>query len=387
MKALSPVGEGLVARAHKVRQVAAEHADDVDRKARFPVEALAALRQERLLGAYVPAALGGEGATISDIAAVCEALARGCSTTGMVYAMHQIQVACIVRHAQGDAFFAQYLREMAERQPLVASATSEAGVGGDTRRSICAVVREGNQIKLDKNATVISYGAQADDILATARRAPDAVESDQALVLVRKAEYSLEPTSGWDTLGMRGTCSLGFMLRAASPADHVLSAPFADVSAQTMAPVSHILWASVWLGIATEAVHRARETVRAEAKKKPGSTPASASRLAELVNRIHTMRAAIWDAVHEYERRLATPEELTSLAFSVRMNNLKIAASEAVVEIVSRALLICGIAGYRYDSKVSVGRQLRDAYSAGVMILNDRLYATNATLLLAVRED
>lgn len=377
----------LLEKARRVgSDIAAVHAADVDRQARFPAEAVEGLRKERLLGVLVPKSLGGGGATIGDVAAICDVLAQHCASTGMIYAMHQIQVACMVNHADTDAFRA-YLTELVERQLLVASATSEAGIGGDTRRSACAVERDGDVFRLEKNATVISYGAQADDILVTARRDADAVASDQVLALVRKQEYTLEPTSGWDTLGMRGTCSLGFLLKSRSPATNILPVAFADISSQTMAPVSHLLWASVWLGIATDAVRRARTTVRQEAKKKPGSIPASASRLAEVTNQLHTMRAAIRDGMHEYEKRQGDADALSSLSFVVRMNNLKIAASDAVVDVVSRALRVCGIAGYRNDSSVTLGRHLRDAHSAGVMILNDRLYATNATLLLAVRED
>jgi acyl-CoA dehydrogenase len=376
----------LLERARRVAQQAALHAGDVDRNARFPTEALDGLRRERLLGVHVPVALGGEGASLKDLSAVCGTLAQSCATTGMVYAMHQIQVGCIVRHARTPAFDA-YLTELVERQRLIASATSEAGIGGDTRRSGCAVEIEDARFRLEKNASVISYGAQTDDILVTARRHPEAVPSDQVLALVKKADTELEATGGWDTLGMRGTCSLGFKLRAAAPRDQILPEPFADISAQTMVPYSHILWSSVWLGIATDAVRRARMTVRAEARKKPGSIPPSAGRLAELTLQLHLMRATLRDGIEEYERRMDDPDALASLSFSVRMNNLKLAASESVVAIASRALLIAGIAGYRNDSEFSLGRHLRDAHSASIMILNDRLYATNATLLLAVRED
>lgn len=390
---MSPVldqDSALLVSARRVARVAAEHASQVDSLARFPQEAREAFKQERLLGAYVPQALGGAGASVREIAAVCDIVARQCATSGMVYAMHQIQVASIVHHCTGtqaSALFQSYLSDVASRQLLLASATSEVGIGGDTRRSLCAVERDGERIKLDKNCSVLSYGAHTDDILVTARRAPDAAENDQVLVLVRKQDYTLEPTTGWDTLGMRGTCSGGFMLSSRAPAEQVLPVPFADISARTMAPISHVLWASVWLGIATGAVQRARETVQGEAKKSPGKVPASAPRLAEVVNQLHTMRAAVRDAIHEYESRLSDPDALSSLSFIVRMNNVKIAASEAVVDIVGRAMLVCGIAGYRNDSKVSLGRYLRDAHSARVMILNDRLYATNANLLLAVREE
>ena len=66
------------------------------------------------------------------------------------------------------------------------------------------------RIVLVRDASVISYGAQADAVVTTARRDADADASDQVLVVFEKKNYSLEKTGGWDTLGMRGTCSAGF---------------------------------------------------------------------------------------------------------------------------------------------------------------------------------
>ena len=50
--------------------------------------------------------------------------------------------------------------------------------------------------------------------------------SDQVLAVFRSSDYTLEPTQSWDTLGMRGTCSVGFMLRAEGVADQILAEPY-----------------------------------------------------------------------------------------------------------------------------------------------------------------
>ena len=52
----------------------------------------------------------------------------------------------------------------------------------------------------------------------------------------------------------------------------------------------------------------------------------------------------------------------------------------------SRALLICGIAGYRNDSNYSLSRHLRDAYGAALMVNNDRITKLNATMLMVHKE-
>lgn len=379
---------GALERAQRIGlEVAAPFADAVDRDARFPIEAFDALRSERMLGIFIPAEYGGGGCSIADLAAICTALGQYCSATAMIFAMHQIQVACIVRHARESRFFSSYLAELADTQALIASATSEIGVGGDVRSSVCAVQHDGGSFSIIKQAPVISYGQHADAILATARRTPDAPPSDQVLVLVKRDEFKLTPTSGWDTLGFRGTCSPGFTLTATANADHIIPVAYASISCETMLPVSHIVWTSLWLGIATAAVGRARAYIRGEARKSPGKTPAASVRLADVVSRLQAMRATVNDSVRDYESIMHDADALSGMNFAIRMNNLKLTCSTAVVDIVSQAMLICGMSGYRNDSKSSLGRLLRDAYGAALMINNDRIYGANAAMLLVSKDD
>lgn len=377
-----------LARARHVgSEVAARYAERVDRDARFPREAFDALKQAKLLGVMVPRAHGGGDASIADVVALCHALGQHCPSTAMIYAMHQIQVACLVRHGRDSTWHRGLMERLTGEQLLLASATTEAGVGGDVRSSVCSVERDGQRFKLEKNASVISYGADADGILVTARRAPDAPASDQSIVAVLKGDYTLERTSGWDTLGMRGTCSDGFVLRATGDVSQVLPASYADISAQTMLPTTHLTWAGVWLGIASDAVSRARAFIRAEARRKPGTTPSGAVRLAETVNLLQLMRANIVAATRDYQRALNAIETLTSLAFAVQMNNVKTGSSQMATQVINHALLVCGLAGYRNDGPYSVTRHLRDAHSAAVMINNDRILANSAGLLLALKDE
>lgn len=371
--------------------IAAQHAEDVDRRGRFPAEAIEALRSAKALGCGVPREYGGAGADIDDLSVATFELARRCSATGMIFAMHQIQVASIARHLADSLWFEDYLRRVVREQRLIASATSEVGVGGDLRKSIAAVEQmpdpSGHLIRFDKKASTISYGAYADDLLTTLRCSPNADCGDQVLVLTHLAATWIKPIGEWDTLGMRGTCSPGFMVRATCPADQVLPIPFAVIAAETMVPFSHILWANVWLGIATDAFSRAQNFVRAQARQNPAQPPPSALRLAQLSQHMAGFRALLQAATKEYlslaENGRAT---LSSVGYAVRINNLKIAASEAAVEACHSALRICGFQGYQNSGPYSVGRHLRDTHSAALMIANDRLLATNAALLLVYRE-
>ncbi len=63
---------------------------------------MAALRSEKLLGIMAPQSLGGEAAGVGDVVDVCYRLGRACSSTGMIYAMHQVKAACVVHHGMGQ---------------------------------------------------------------------------------------------------------------------------------------------------------------------------------------------------------------------------------------------------------------------------------------------
>lgn len=376
-------------RVERVAAVAAQHAASVDANARFPHEAIAAMRTDALLGAWIPASLGGLGATLAQITAACETLGASCASTAMIFAMHQIQVASLVRHADDSEYLRHYLRAVAREQRLIASGTSEMGVGGDVRTSTCAVEREIGCVRLTKHAPVISYGNEADDILATARRAPDASPGDQVMVLLERGTFTLDQQSTWNALGFRGTSSHSFMLRACVEPSAVMATPFATIAAETMVPVSHLVWASAWLGLATDSVRRARSFVRDEARRQAasGKTAAGSVRLSELVSKLHAMRSTVREAVRVYGATMDSRDVLGSMTYAIAINNLKISASDALVDIVQEAMRVTGIAGYRNDSPVSLARALRDALGAVVMINNDRILAANATLLLASRED
>lgn len=369
------------------RDVAARHADSVDREARFPSEAMAALREAGLLGAWVPASLGGQGAGFAEIAACCYELGQGCGSAAMVFAMHQIQVAALLNHGRGSAWHRDFLGRVARGQMLLASATTEAGPGGDVRRSDCAIVTGDGGVVVEKEGCVISYASHADAILATARRHPDAAPGDQVLLVAERGQCRLQQSASWDSLGMRGTCSEGWRLAVDAAPAQILPEPYADISAATMLPVSHITWAALWTGIATAAASRARAFLRERARRSPGAVPPGAPRLAETLASLQAMRANVAEAVHRYEASAAIPEARGAIPFALAMNALKTSTSTMAVHVIGQAMLVGGLAAYRNDTPYSMGRHLRDAHSAALMISNDRILGNSAALLTAWRSE
>ena len=379
----SPSGpeESLAARAERVAAVAAKHAAAVDHDSRVPAEAIAAARAERLLGAAIPTEFGGEGASIGDIVDVCYTLGRACASTAMIFAMHQTKVACIVRHGRGSAWHQRLMRHIASEQLLLASSTTEGNRGGDLRNSAAPIETHEGRIKLERMATVISYGEAADGIVTTARRSPDAASGDQVLVVFLKNDYRLERQIGWDALGMRGTASSGYKLVAAGVSEQILPASYDEILAHTMMPVAHLMWSAAWAGIAAAAVDRARAFVRKAAHRADATMPPGAAHLTRAGATMRTLRSVIGGALQRFELAV-DPVALELVDFQTGMNLLKVQASELAVATVMSAMQACGLSGYRNDGEFSVGRHLRDVLSSPIMISNDRIIANVGTASL-----
>jgi acyl-CoA dehydrogenase len=372
----------LTARARAAADTARTHATAVDAEARFPGEAFAEIRKQRLLGIQVPQALGGEGASIAEIADVCYILGQSCSSTALIYAMHQIKMACITRHSKGSAALERILGRIASEQLLMASSTTEGQAGGNVRSSEAAVEYDGDKVTLERKATVISYAVEADGVVTTARRAADAAGSDQVLLVLLKADYTLERLQVWDTLGMRGTHSEGFTLRARAAADQIMPEPYERIHAQTMVPFAHLLWGSVWAGIAAAATGKAQAFTRNAVRGSNGQMPPGAAHFTQAVSSLRTLRGVLAANLRSYEAIMSDEKAISSLEFQAMITLTKVQASELAVTTVLSSLRACGLSGYRNDTEFTIGRLLRDVLSAPLMINNDRILTNLATTSL-----
>jgi acyl-CoA dehydrogenase len=368
----------LTARARAAADVARMTAAAVDAEARFPKESFAEIRKQRLLGIQVPQAQGGESASIAEVADICYILGQACSSTALIYAMHQIKMACIVRHAKGSAALERILSRIAAEQLLMASSTTEGQGGGNVRSSEAAIEHDGPNVTLERTATVISYAVDADGVVTTARRAKDAAASDQVLLVLLKADYTLERLQVWDTLGMRGTNSEGFTLRARAAAQQVMPEPYERIHAHTMVPFAHLLWGSVWAGIAAAAAGKAQAFIRQAVRSSNGQMPPGAPHFTQAVSSLRTLRGVLASNLRGYEAVMSDEKAVSSLEFQAAITLTKVQASELAVATVLSSLRACGLSGYRNDTEFTIGRLLRDVLSAPIMINNDRILANLA---------
>jgi acyl-CoA dehydrogenase len=371
----------LAAASDVARTTLAGHADHVDQNAAFPAESIAALARTGLLSAVLPGRFGGADLDTAALAEIGRTLGRACGSTAMIWAMHQVQAACVARHSGGSAALEELLLTITAGGGLIASVTTELGVGGNLRESRACCVTADERMTLTKEAPTVSYSQTADAFLVTARRGKDAAPGEQVLVLAAKDQATLANVGEWNTMGMRGTCSPGCRITVDVPAAQVFTVPFADIAARTMVPLSHILWSAVWIGIAEQAAGRATQMLRGSRRGAQGPD----LRLAAVGERLGLLHGLLKLVVDGYDRLTRSPVGEPTADFAIEINNLKLAASTETVKIAEIALEICGMRGYQEHTDHSVARMLRDLYSARLMISNSRLLETNATSMLMRR--
>jgi acyl-CoA dehydrogenase len=195
-----------------------------------------------------------------------------------------------------------------------------------------------------------------------------------------EGDYRLETRGTWDTLGMRGTCSAGFLLTAHGGAGQVLPVPYRVILARSMMPIAHLAWSAVWAGIAASAVERARRFLRTAARRAGGQLPPGAAHLTHASGTLRTLRSLVAAELARFEA--TAPERLDVNEVQGAFNLLKVNASEMAVTTVMSALRACGLSGYRNGGEFSVARELRDVLSAPVMINNERILAGAASAVL-----
>ncbi len=246
----------LVDRAAAVGEVIAQHADRHDRDGTFVEESVELLRDARLLAMAVPVELGGEGASIADVAAVQRELAHHCGSTALATAMHQHVVAFTAwRHRRGLPGAEATLRRVAEEGIVL---VSTGGADQTHPRGEATAVDGGYRVSGRK---VFCSQSPAGTAMSTMFAFDDPEQGRRVLnMAIPLAADGVTVLDDWDVLGMRGTGSSTIVLDDVFvPEDKVLAnRPHGTVDGplQVILSIAFPIICGAYLGVA-EAAHRA----------------------------------------------------------------------------------------------------------------------------------
>jgi acyl-CoA dehydrogenase len=364
------------------RTVTERHAERADAEARFPVEALAAMRRTGLLGLLVPAGYGGGGGTLTDLVTTTVELGRADMSVAMIFAMHCQQVLALARYG-GDRLRSAVLPAVAEGSVYVASVTTELGKGGHLLTSGSPVHQVGGTLLIDRRAPVVTGGAHADGFLITMAM-PGATSPTQVdLLYATRDQIHLEVLGDWRPLGARATESLPMRLTGSVPDWQVVGehGGFRSIAASLFAPLAHIGWAAAWLGAAAGAYGRVVRHIRSD-KGRAQFDPSSEL----LLTRLADARARL-DVVHALLRHtvavVESAPDVTATPVQLLVNTLKTEAATGCFAVADALVELTGLRhGYLTDSPLWLERTFRDLRSASLNYGNDRLRLANGSLAL-----
>ncbi|MET0908605.1 MAG: acyl-CoA dehydrogenase family protein [Ilumatobacteraceae bacterium] len=240
----------FVERAAACAPVLERHAADHDRDGSWVHESFEHVRAAGLLAAAVPTELGGDGASISEVAAIQRELARSCGSTALASAMHQHVTAFTTwRYRRNLPGAEATLRRIAEDGIVVVSTG-----GGDYTHPRGTAVRVEGGYRVSGRKSFVSQ-APVGTVLSTMFVLDDPERGPRVLNMsVPFASEGVSIVERWDTLGMRGTSSHDVDFDDVFvPDERVLAdRPHGEIDAplQVISSIGFVVISAVYLGIA-----------------------------------------------------------------------------------------------------------------------------------------
>ena len=357
---ISPSEAGFVdAAAVIAKEVAGPAAPDVDAKARFPKEAVAAIQAKGLAGLTVPADAGGKGQGPRAFVGAVEELAMACPSTAMVYTMHVSATAVIVA-SKTLANRAAVLKDIATGRHLTTLALSEKG----SRSIFWIPVSKLNGEATSAQKSWITSAGNADSYVASAGMPHAKSPLESVLYLLDRKAPGVKLVSPFQGLGLRGNDSAPVALENVKvPKEAYLCAPGEGLGAmlQVVLPWFAIGSAAVAHGICRAAVAATTAHLSGAGfefnNSKLRDLPNLRVRLAQMMVRTEQSRALLGYTLGLMEKPIdATP---------LYVLQTRLAAIQAAVDVTDLAMKTCG--GAAFSSHLGVERLFRDARAGWVM--------------------
>jgi alkylation response protein AidB-like acyl-CoA dehydrogenase len=350
----------------QIRAGAEEH----HHRSTFPMGTFEAFRTDGLMGATVPAELGGLGVSrLYDVATGLAAVAEADASTALAWHVQLSRGMTLAWEWQHGtppvrALAGELLRAMARREAAICGAVK------DHRTAVTALTRDGSgQWSLSGRKTLVSMTPIATHFFVHAQTQVDHEPPMLAVVVLPRDTPGLSVLDEWDGLGMRasGTADVAFDRCPVSPTQVLSRRAVGGHSDAVLAgqTVSSITMLGIYVGIA----QAAREIAVARCAGGSGRPPAAAATLlAEIDARLYALRAAAGAALCDADVRSADltgdPAE-RGRRMMTPFQCAKMIVNRLSLDIVNDSLTIVGGASYAADHPLA--RLVRDVRAGWFM--------------------
>ncbi|KUI45263.1 acyl-CoA dehydrogenase [Mycobacterium sp. IS-1590] len=332
----------------------APHAADVDEKARYTDEALAALTASGMAAIHIPEEYGGQGGDSIAACIVIEEVARVCASSSLIPICNKLGTMGLLLRGS-EELKKQVLPSIAAGEAVASYALSEREAGSDAASMRTRARREGDEWVLNGAKCWISNGGQSTWYTVMAVTDPDKKANGISAFVVHKDDPGFSIGAKEKKMGIKGSPTTELYFEDCRiPADRIIGDEGTGFKT-ALATLDHTrpTIGAQAVGIAQGALDASIAYVkeRKQFGKPIGDFQAVQFMLADMAMKIEAARLTVYSAAARAERGEAELGFISSAS--------KCFASDVAMEVTTNAVQLFG--GYGYTTDFPVERMMRDA--------------------------
>ncbi|PXX05714.1 acyl-CoA dehydrogenase [Mycolicibacterium moriokaense] len=332
----------------------APYAADVDEKARYTDEALAALTASGFAAIHIPEEYGGEGGDSVAACIVIEEVARVCASSSLIPICNKLGTMGLLMRGSED-LKKQVLPSIAAGEAVASYALSEREAGSDAASMRTRAKAEGDEWVLNGSKCWISNGGHSTWYTVMAVTDPDNGANGISAFVVHKDDPGFSVGAKEHKMGIKGSPTTELYFEDCRiPADRIIGDPGTGFKT-ALATLDHTrpTIGAQAVGIAQGALDAAIAYVkeRKQFGKSIGDFQAVQFMLADMAMKLEAARLMVYTAAARAERGEPNLGFISSAS--------KCFASDVAMEVTTDAVQLFG--GYGYTTDFPVERFMRDA--------------------------
>jgi alkylation response protein AidB-like acyl-CoA dehydrogenase len=332
----------------------APHAADVDEKARYTDEALAALTASGMAAIHIPEEYGGQGGDSVAACIVIEEVARVCASSSLIPICNKLGTMGMLLRGS-DELKKQVLPSIAAGEAVASYALSEREAGSDAAAMRTRARAQGDEWVLNGAKCWISNGGHSTWYTVMAVTDPDKGANGISAFVVHKDDPGFSVGAKEKKMGIKGSPTTELYFEDCRiPGDRIIGDPGTGFKT-ALATLDHTrpTIGAQAVGIAQGAIDASIAYVkeRKQFGKSIGDFQAVQFMLADMAMKVEAARLMVYTAAARAERGEPNLGFISSAS--------KCFASDVAMEVTTDAVQLFG--GYGYTVDFPVERFMRDA--------------------------